>query len=352
MNRFSLAVCAARNRWAGVAAGIVVSAALLGACGGGAHTTQPKALPPAAEPGNAPGVAAKPAGTVVSLGNGTSPEGIVADPSTGLVAVGQQSPAALDLLDEQGRLVSRIPLPSGPRHLALQGPGGPVLVPAEVSGRLVEVSLRSKAVTVQVPTGVHPHDAVAAGGRIFVANEFGNDVSVVSGAQVIKDIPVPQQPGGIAAVGDRVAEVSVRARKMAVIDARTLKTVAVVSAGVGPTHDVGYKNRFYVVDTEGGALLAYSASPGVSLVSRTVLPGAPYGMALDPTHGRLWVTLTGTNRLVAFDLGSGTPKLVASLPTVRQPNTVAVDPATGIVFVTGTYAGVVEVIPPAAQALR
>lgn len=336
----------------GRAAGALLAACLLAACGGGAKVGSPKPLPRAAEPGAAPSLVTKPAGTVVSLGPGTTPEGMVADPTTRLVAVGQGSPPALDLLDENGHLVSRIPIAASPRHLALEGPGGPVLVPSELSGRLVEVSLHTKAVTAQIPTGPHPHDVAVADGRIFVANEFGNDVSVVSGNRVIKNIPVPQQPGGIAAVGDRVAEVSVRARMMAVIDAQNLKTVAVVPVGVGPTHDVGYNNRFYVVDTEGGALLTYSASPTVALLSTTPLTGAPYGMALDSTHGRLWVTLTSTNRLVAFDLDSGTPKLVASLPTVRQPNAVAVDPTTGVVVVTGTYAGVVEVIPPSAQGLK
>jgi DNA-binding beta-propeller fold protein YncE len=37
---------------------------------------------------------------------------------------------------------------------------------------------------------------------------------------------------------------------------------------------------------------------------------------------------------------------VARFPTVRQPNTVAVDPTTGRLFVTGTVDGTVEIIDP------
>lgn len=296
---------------------------------------------------------------MVSLGAGTFPEGIVADARTGLVAVGQQSPPALDLLNQGGHLVARVALPAGPRHLALEGPGGPVLVPSEKSGRLVKVSLRTRAIIAQIHTGVHPHDAAVADGRLFVANEFSDTVTVIFGTHVVKDIAVPQQPGGISASGDRVAEISVRARMMDVIDAKALRTVAVMPVGVGPTHDVGYRNRFYVADTEGGALLVYSTTPQVRLISSTKLPGAPYGMALDPLHGTLWVTLTATNRLVAFDVSTGgaggaaagTPKMVASLPTVRQPNSVAVDPTTGNVFVAGNANGEVQVIPPSAQGL-
>jgi hypothetical protein len=37
---------------------------------------------------------------------------------------------------------------------------------------------------------------------------------------------------------------------------------------------------------------------------------------------------------------------VTRLPTVRQPNTVAVDSATGRLFVTGTDEGVLQIIDP------
>ncbi|WP_329052931.1 hypothetical protein OG738_09520 [Amycolatopsis sp. NBC_01488] len=50
--------------------------------------------------------------------------------------------------------------------------------------------------------------------------------------------------------------------------------------------------------------------------------------------------------MVGIDLSSGTPAEVTRLPTVRQPNTVGVDSATGRLFVTGTADGVLELIDP------
>lgn len=41
-----------------------------------------------------------------------------------------------------------------------------------------------------------------------------------------------------------------------------------------------------------------------------------------------------------------TPREIARLPTVSQPYTVAVDPTTGRLFVTGTGQGTVEIIDP------
>lgn len=62
-------------------------------------------------------------------------------------------------------------------------------------------------------------------------------------------------------------------------------------------------------------------------------------------RNRLWVTLTARNELVGVALAP-TPHVVQRLPTVRQPDTVAVDATTGRVFVTGTAEGVLQLIDP------
>jgi DNA-binding beta-propeller fold protein YncE len=61
---------------------------------------------------------------------------------------------------------------------------------------------------------------------------------------------------------------------------------------------------------------------------------------------RLWVTLTARNQVVAVDLSKTVPAVVATFPTIRQPNTVAVDSATGRVFVASRTDGTVQLIDP------
>ena len=78
----------------------------------------------------------------------------------------------------------------------------------------------------------------------------------------------------------------------------------------------------------------------------TPLGGTPYGIAYDRVRDRLRVTLTGCNQVVRVDLGSGRPAVVAMLPTVRQANTVAVDAATGRVFVAGRSDDTVQLFDP------
>jgi DNA-binding beta-propeller fold protein YncE len=81
-------------------------------------------------------------------------------------------------------------------------------------------------------------------------------------------------------------------------------------------------------------------------VPRTLpLPGTPYGLAYDAARDRLWVTLTATNQLVGFDTRADPPREIARIPTVRQPNTVAVDEATGRLAVTGPDDGTLQLIP-------
>jgi DNA-binding beta-propeller fold protein YncE len=58
------------------------------------------------------------------------------------------------------------------------------------------------------------------------------------------------------------------------------------------------------------------------------------------------VTLTAADQVVGITLDSSGPRVIARLPTVRQPDTVAADPATGRLYVTGTHDGVLQILGP------
>ncbi len=315
------------------------------ASGGCGSATVVGDLPPAAEPAASPRLERRPAGRVVPVGN--APEGVAADPVTGFVAVGTREPDELALVEgASGEVKERVPLPGAPRHLSLADPGGPVLVPAERADVLTRVSLPAgRAASVDV--GVFPHDAVAAGGTVFVGDERGNTISVVDRDRV-RRIPVATQPGGLTVVdGDRVvAVVSVRERVVELYDTRTLERLGRAPAGAGPTHVVpGSEGRIYVVDTSGDGLLVFETRPELRLTRRVALLGAPYGLAVDPERGRLWVTLTATNEVVELAAGAR-PHVLRTLPSVRQPNTVAVNPGTGGAYVTGRADGVLQLLDP------
>jgi DNA-binding beta-propeller fold protein YncE len=117
------------------------------------------------------------------------------------------------------------------------------------------------------------------------------------------------------------------------------------AAGIGPTHVVAAGGRLYVTDTQGGALLVFATRPKLELVRRVFLPGGPYGLAVDPGRHRLWVTLTARNEVVAL-AANGHPVPRRRLATVRQPDAIAVDSATGTLVIRGADRRVVQLVGP------
>jgi DNA-binding beta-propeller fold protein YncE len=223
-----------------------------------------------------------------------------------------------------------------------------VLIPAETVDELIELRLPSGTLTA-TKVERQPHAATVAGDRVFVGNEFGRSISVIRGNAIVGRIGGLVQTGGLTTVGGRVAEVDVRANIVSLYDPRSLRLMGTATARRGPTHAVADNNgELYVIDTRGDAVLTYATRHGLQARSRVALPGTPYGVAIDPSRHRLWITLTARNQLVelATGAGNGTLRSLDRYPTGRQPNTVAVDTRTGRVFVANAADGTVEPIDP------
>lgn len=307
------------------------------ACSSTSHRHPPGAAEPAVAPAGGPAAA----GSVYPVGD--SPEGIVYDRTTRLIAVAVHDPSRLLLLNATTMtLVRSVPLPGTVRHLQLAGPGGPALVPVESAQQLIEVSLPGGQ-TRSTRVGKQPHDAAAvAGGQYVVGNEFGHSISFVRDGQILKTVSEVRQPGSIVGDGGTVAVVDVGAFTVSTFDVATEKRIAVAPAGSGPTHGVlATGNRLIVADTRGNAVLEYSLSP-LRQIGRLSLPGTPYGMAIDQSTDTAWITLTARNQLVGLDVTANTPRIVARYPTVRQPNTVAVEQGSHILWITGTATGQIQ----------
>jgi DNA-binding beta-propeller fold protein YncE len=326
-----------------LAAALLAVVAVITGCGSAADN------PPPAEPAASPPLTERPAGEVRR--GGSEAEGVVADPVSGLAAISFRDPNRIELIDiATGRTVKQVPTGDPARHLSLAGPGGPVLAPIEYRDELLRVELPSGR-TSSVAVGDFPHDAAEAhDGRIFVSDEGGDTISVVDGDRVEATLPSPEQPGGVAVAGNTVAVVAVAAREIAFVDATSLKRIATVEGGAGPSHVVAGPDdgtdRFYVADTGGDAILVYEGGTDPRLLDRANLPGSPYGIAVDGRRGHLWVTQTARNRVVEMELTDIAPKIVAGYPTVRQPNSVAVDERSGRVIVVGRDSGDVQIFDP------
>lgn len=303
---------------------------------------------PAAEPAESPPLTATPAGEVAILGVGV--EGMIFHPRSDSVAVAVREPYRLAFVDPGKLFITRqYPIPNPARHLGLSPDGLRVVVPAESANEVFEIA-NGPGRVIRVATGEHPHDAVSADGKVFVADEFGDTVSVLEGDRVVQTLPAPEQPGGIAAVGDRyVAVVTVAERVMRVYDAETGDALGETQAGVGPTHIETIGQYAYVADTEGDVVRKFLIGPKPREVATVAAEGVPYGIAIDRKRERLWVTLTGTNQLIGYSISEPEPVLEFTYPTIRQPNTVAVDPSNGDVFVGSRSDAQIQRISPGGE---
>src|SRR5918992_816585 len=161
------------------------------------------------------------------------------------------------------------------------------------AGRVVPVG--------DAPEGPYPHDAVRAGGLLFVADEHDDTLRAIRSGRAVSRVATalgPTSPA-VAEEGERVAVVAARERVLELFDARTMRRIDSAPAGVGPTNVVSDGGSLlYVVDTEGDGLLLFRTRPRLELERRVALAGGPYAIAIDRVRRRLWVTVTGRNRLV------------------------------------------------------
>jgi DNA-binding beta-propeller fold protein YncE len=288
-----------------------------------------------------------PAGRVIQLPPGSSPEGVAEDPVTHKVVVALKNPVRVAIVDTRTLRVRVRSAPGEARHLILVKPGGPVLLPAENNGTVYELSLPSGRVVRTTTVLKQPHNAAVVGKNIWVADELAPAISVINPlGRVIATLHGPVQPGGVVTAAGTVGVTDVRGARLYFYDANTFAAEGSVALGTGPTHAIAVGGNYAVAaDTRGGALLLIDMATR-KVVSRLATPGGPYGLASDPATGTVWVTLTQFNRLLQVKVSSNTMHVVSTTPTVQQPNTVAVDPGSRCLYVAGVTKAVLEVICP------
>ena len=322
-------------------------ALLLGACGSAPRSqapADPRPLLSAPEPARAAVPTATPTGTVTDLGGGR-PEGMVWDPVSGLVAIGLRAPDRVALVDPATGAVRTALVYGSARHLETL-PGGGLLVPGEDSDLVTTYDLPSMLARSVVQVGRQPHDVAATSdGTLYAADEFGGSVSVLRYGKVVKTFRGLLQPGGAAGDGDVAAVVDVRSRLTHFY--RGDREVARLPSGAGPTHALSLgSNGILVTDTTGGRLFRYSIDGIPRQVESFALPGRPYGTAYDAKRGRIFITATERNELVQLALTPTGLRFVHTYPTVRDAYSVAVDGASGRVFVTSEIDSTLQTLDP------
>ncbi|MGX1595572.1 hypothetical protein ACWIDS_00670 [Dietzia maris] len=262
-----------------------------------------------------------------------------------LVAVGDRVVAQVD--DPPSLEIGRIdgtrwveedsvPLPPGAGD-ASAAHDGTVVVPHSDGVVLVSATGQVREIT-----GLGPVTAAAltTDGRLLTGTPQGEIV--------VRDADGAEQRriGGLTAV-DRISvardgSVTALSRPdtvIASIDLESDNAGPLLRAGKGAGQLDEFGERSVVAsDTLGGTLLVYSTSP-VRLHQQFPVAAAPWAVAEDTSRGLVWVTSTGTNTVQAYDLGDGVGIQRADIPTVRQPDSLAVTDSGTVVVGSADGAG-------------
>ncbi len=325
----------------------LLAALVAGAVGCGSTVPAPTSAPlfPAALPARAPALTARPAGRVIDVGS--LADAVTADPNAHIFAVAVHNPSRLILVNTRtGRIRERVAIPTGkPRPGAPPPTPAVFLVPAETGRRALAVqpALRTQP-------GERPPNAALVLGRTFVTDARAAAVVALDRGRPDRTLPATIHPGGLVAADfdRRLAVIATQERTLALYNPRTLRRIAQLPAGAGPTNVVAGGDRLYVADTRGDAILVFTTDAGrrpLARAGRIPLPrgSSPYGLALDPVRQRLWITLTARNELLSLPI-DGRAGPTRRFPTVRQPDAVAVDSALGTIAVTGRAQGVLQLV--------
>jgi DNA-binding beta-propeller fold protein YncE len=323
------------------------SAALAGCTSGQQSQDDLQAVPTllAATPAPSPQPATTPAGTLIPLpGNASA---MIADTTTHTIAVAVDHPAELLIfaMNDLTAPPKAVPLPGTVSHLSLAAPGGPVLAPVAAADQVVRIDIRTGTTSV-VPVAGGPTSATEFNGQLLVTVPARHAIDVLADNRVTRTITGDVNPDQVLTAGGKVLMLDRIRSAVFDVDATGGSVGAGLRAGAGATNATvdGY-GRFLVTDTRTGELLAFSAGP-VLMRQRSPVPGVPFGIAVDTRRNLAWVTATQLNQVIGYQLAGGQPVQKYRLPTVRQPNSVAVDPDSGRVFVASADGGGIQVIQP------
>ncbi|WP_199444095.1 YncE family protein [Umezawaea beigongshangensis] len=333
------------------AAVLFTSALLVAGCSTGERSDDPLQLaanPEAAKPATSPEQTTAPAGEVLPL------DGVVTalafDASTATLAVAVAEPPSV-LLYDTGNLAAAprsTPLP-GPA-VRLTGAGGRLTASVPDADEIVRVALPGGEATA-VPVADGPTDTTTVGDRTLLAQRDTRRVTVLSGGdpggtEVQRSISGLQSPDQLLVTGDHVVVVDRLRSALFDLDPASDTLGAGLRAGDGAANAVADRyDRVLVTDARGGELLVFSTDP-VIMRQRYPVPGTPWAIAYDPERDLAWITLTGTNEVVGLDVAGGEPEERARFATVHQPDSIAVDPGTGRVFIASADRGGIQVVQP------
>ncbi len=273
-----------------------------------------------------------------ALDTAFSPDG------TALAAIDATTPSLVLLDPASAKITRTVNLAGPPAGLAWAGDSKRLFVSESGTHRIAEIDPASGAITRRINTGRFPRGLALANRRGFLlAADWGRDRLVVidlPSGSTKAEIPTGRQPTTIAITPDEslalvsnlipatAANAPGHATDISVIDLQTLQARPAIRLPLGSTNTRGIAisgdgRTAFVVHTLGrfnlpttqldrgwvvtNALSVIDVAAGkltATVLLDQVMDGAadPWGVALDPSGMRLFVTLSGVHQVAVIDL--------------------------------------------------
>ncbi len=261
-----------------------------------------------------------------------------------LAAINATTPSLVLLDPATAKITRTVNLAGPPAGLAWAGDGKRLFVSESGTHRIAEIDPASGAITRRINTGRFPRGLALANRRGFLlAADWGRDrlaVIELSSGATKAEIPTGRQPVAVVVTPDEslalvsnllpatAANAPNHATDISVIDLQTLKPKSSIRLPLGSTNTRGIAisgdgRTAYVVHTLGrfnlpttqldrgwvitNALSVIDVAAGAltaTVLLDQVMDGAadPWGVALDPSGLRLFVTLSGVHQVAVIDL--------------------------------------------------
>ena len=328
---------------------LLVGSIAAAGCSSHPAATLPPTIAPAG-PAASPPVAGPPAGVVHPL-PGRARAALFDAATSSLVAFSggadAHSPATVTVFGGGGVAQRTIALPGPATALAGDNRGAAYLATRGGYFQVDVAAGRTSRVGVDGQDGTE-FTAIArrADGRLVLGSADGAVYTLGPASSVAARVKIFSRVDALATRGNTAVVLDRGQTSVTTIDADGARPRHALAAGEGVTTlAADPAGRVLVADTRGGELLVFSVDP-LMMRQRYPVREAPYGLA--GTRTLTWVSETAANLVVGYDLATGIPLEKVRYPTVRQPDSLAFDEASGTLYVVSGDGDGVQVIDHAA----
>ncbi|MBP1988857.1 S-layer homology domain-containing protein [Paenibacillus eucommiae] len=202
--------------------------------------------------------------------------------------------------------------------------------------------------TIQAGKGPHAIAVNPVTGRIYMANAFSDNVTVLEdseeGMSLIATIEVGTTPNAIALnpVTNKIYVANADSHNVTVIDGAT-NHVSTVEAGQTPFALAvnATTNKVYIANLGSNTVTVIDGATNSSQTETVLVGESPFAVAVNEATNKIYVANVDSDNVTVIDGSTGT---TLTVPAGTGPNALAVSPITGSVYVANFFSNNVTVI--------